>query len=102
MEQGAVLQLYFGVKTLGNITLSQVPCPKCDGQVKGIVVDEDAIAHAKRVPVLVAARCTNDHPVVLFVDRNFTIRDVETAGEVVQEPDIEGAVDKAQKWMDSF
>jgi len=90
------------VLKLGNKTLSAYPCPKCDGQVKGIVIDEDSITNAKRVPVLVSARCTNDHPVVLFVDRNFTIRDVEAAGEVVQEPDIEGAVDKAQKWMDGF
>lgn len=87
---------------MGNKTLTSVPCPKCDGAVKGIVVDEDSITNAKRVPVLVSARCNNDHPVVLFVDRNFTVRDVEAAGEVVQEIDVEGAVDKAQKWMDSF
>ncbi|MHA1908420.1 MAG: hypothetical protein ACW98Y_14060 [Candidatus Thorarchaeota archaeon] len=87
---------------MGTKTLSSVPCPKCDGAVKAIAVDEDSIANAKRVPVLVSARCSNDHPVVLFVDRNFTVRDVEAAGEVVQEVDVEGAVDKAQKWMDNF
>jgi hypothetical protein len=87
---------------LGNKTLKPVPCPKCDGAVQGIVVDEDSIVNAKRVPVLVSARCINDHPVVLFVDRNFTVRDVEAAGEVVQDVDVEGAVDKAQKWMDNF
>ena len=52
--------------------------------------------------MLVTARCTNNHSVVLFVDRNFTIRDVEAAGEVVQEPDVEGIIDKATEWMDSF
>ncbi|MDF1540351.1 MAG: hypothetical protein P1Q69_15760 [Candidatus Thorarchaeota archaeon] len=87
---------------LANRTLSAVSCPKCDGQVKGIVIDEDSITNAKRVQVLVSARCSNDHPVVLFVDQDFTIRAVVVAGAVVQEPDIKGAVDKAQKWMDIF
>jgi hypothetical protein len=39
--------------------------------------------------------------VILFVDKKFTVRDVETAGAVVDD-DEEGSVDKAQKWMDSF
>ena len=100
MEQD--LRFKFGVTIVGNKTLNLVPCPKCDGVVKGIVVDGDTISNAKRVPVLVTARCTNNHSVVLFVDRNFTIRDVEAAGEVVQEPDVEGIIDKATEWMDSF
>jgi RecJ-like exonuclease len=87
---------------MGNKTLNSVPCPRCDGQVKNVVVDEDSIVNASRVPVLVSTKCENNHSVVLFVDRNFTIRDVEAAGEVVQEAAIEGAVDKAQKWMDNF
>ncbi len=82
--------------------MSIVPCPKCDGMIKDVVVDEDSIANAKRVPVLVTTRCTNNHSVVLFVDRNFTIRDVEAAGEGINESKDESSVDKAQKWMDNF
>jgi len=101
-QHGVGYEPEFEVSKLGNITLNAVPCPKCDGQVKGIIVEENSIVEAKRVPVLVTARCNNNHSVVLFVDRNFTIRDVEAAGEVVQEPDVEGMIDKTQKWMDSF
>ncbi|MCK5151383.1 MAG: hypothetical protein KAQ65_06075 [Candidatus Thorarchaeota archaeon] len=87
---------------MGNKTLNAVPCPRCDGTVKDVVVDEESITSAKRVPVLVTTRCTNNHSVVLFVDRNFTVRDVEAAGEVVNGSDNDAAVDKAQEWMDNF
>jgi hypothetical protein len=89
------------VTILGKVTLNTVPCPDCKSPVEGIVVEEDSITNAKRVPVLVPAKCSNGHNVILFVDKKFTVRDVETAGAVV-DGDDEGSVDKAQKWMDSF
>jgi hypothetical protein len=72
--------------------------------VEGIVVDEESIVNAKRVPILVPAKCENGHSVILFVDKQFVVRDVEVAGAVVaDEVDDDGnSVDKAQKWMDSF
>ena len=85
---------------MGKKTLNTVPCPKCKGPVEDVVVEENSITNAKRVPVLVPAKCSNGHNVILFVDKKFTVRDVETAGAVVD--DDEGSVDKAQKWMDSF
>ncbi|MFW9792965.1 MAG: hypothetical protein ACFFEE_01585 [Candidatus Thorarchaeota archaeon] len=84
---------------MGKKTLDTVPCPNCRDAIEGIVVEEDSIINAKRIPVLVPAKCTNGHNVILFIDKNFTVRDVELAGAVV---DDEGSVDKAQKWMDSF
>ena len=89
---------------LGKKTLSTVPCPECKGSVEGIIVEEDSIANASRVPVLVPAKCKNGHSVILFVDKKFAIRDVEVAGAVVNEENDEdgNSVDKAQKWMDSF
>lgn len=89
------------VTLLGKKTLNTVPCPECKGQIEGIVIEEDSIMNAKRVPVLVPAKCSNGHNVILFVDKQFTVRDVETAGAVISD-DAEGSVDKAQKWMDSF
>ena len=89
------------VTKMGKTTLDTVPCPTCKGPIEGIVVEEDSITNAKRIPVLVPAKCKNGHNVILFVDKQFTVRDVETAGAVVDEDD-EGSVDKAQKWMDSF
>ncbi|MHA2359889.1 MAG: hypothetical protein ACXAB5_06425 [Candidatus Thorarchaeota archaeon] len=85
-------------------TLNTVPCPECKGPVEGIVVDEESIVNAKRVPILVPAKCENGHSVILFVDKQFVVRDVEVAGAVVaDEVDDDGnSVDKAQKWMDSF
>jgi hypothetical protein len=54
--------------------------------------------------LLVPAKCSNGHQVILFVDKKFTVRDVEAAGQVVEESsdDAEGSVDKALKWMDGF
>jgi hypothetical protein len=89
------------VTLLGKITLNTVPCPECKEPVEGIVVEEYSITNAKRIPVLVPAKCSKGHNVILFVDKKFTVRDVETAGAVVVADD-EGSVDKAQKWMDSF
>jgi hypothetical protein len=86
---------------MGKTTLNTVPCPDCKGSIEGIVVEEDSITNAKRIPVLVPAKCTNGHNVILFVDKQFTVRDVEMAGAVV-DADDKGSVDKAQNWMDNF
>jgi len=84
---------------LGKKTLSDVPCPVCKGPVTGVIVEEDSILNAKRVPVIVPAKCRKGHAVILFVDRAFVIRDVEAAGDAEQK---KSALDKAQSWMDSF
>lgn len=92
------------VTTVGKKKLNTVPCPVCKGSVEEITVEEESITEAKRVPVLIPTKCKNGHQVVLFVDRQFTIRDVEVAGQVVEEnsKDAEKSVDKALKWMDGF
>ncbi|MGY5859960.1 MAG: hypothetical protein RTU63_11375 [Candidatus Thorarchaeota archaeon] len=89
---------------MGKKNLNKVPCPICDASIDGISVEEKSITEAKRVPVLVPAKCSNGHQVILFVDKKFTVRDVEAAGQVVEESgdDAEGSVDKALKWMDGF
>ena len=89
---------------MGKKNLNKVPCPICDGSIDGIAVEEESISEAKRIPVLVPAKCSNGHQVILFVDKQFTVRDVEAAGQVVEESDDKdgSAVDKAQSWMDSF
>ncbi|MFW9808182.1 MAG: hypothetical protein ACFFE6_02270 [Candidatus Thorarchaeota archaeon] len=86
---------------MGKMTLNTIPCPECKEPIEDIVVEEDSITNAKRIPVLVPAKCSNGHNVILFVDKQFTVRDAELAGSVVSEDDG-GSVDKAQKWMDSF
>ena len=83
-------------------TLNPVRCPVCGGNVEGVFVDEASILEAKRVPVLVPAKCKAGHPVVLFVDKTFTVRDVEAAGKSTQNRDELSSVDKARSWMDSF
>ncbi len=81
-------------------TLNTVLCPVCNGKIEGVTVEEDMVLNAKRVPIMVLAKCENGHAVVLFVDKTFTIRDVETA--VGGEADEDGPVDKALDWMDKF
>ncbi|MFW9864030.1 MAG: hypothetical protein ACFFEX_17700 [Candidatus Thorarchaeota archaeon] len=80
--------------------LSPVPCPVCGAVVDGVTVDVESIKNAERVPVIVPAKCGKGHAVVLFVDRNLTVRDVEAAAKAIQ--DEKDAVDKAQGWMDNF
>lgn len=98
------ITLCIEVNTVGKKNLNTVPCPICDGSIDGISVEETSITEAKRIPVLVPAKCSNGHQVILFVDKQFTVRDVEAAGQVVQDDrdDDKGSVDKAQSWMDSF
>ena len=90
------------VTSVTKRTLSPVPCPVCGAVVDGVTVKEESIKEAKRVPILIPAKCDKSHSVVLFVDRNFTIRDVEAAGTAVQDDEEKTAADKAQGWMDSF
>ena len=89
---------------MGEKNLNTVPCPICDSSIDGVSVEEESIAEAKRIPVLVPAKCSNGHQVILFVDKQFTVRDVEAAGQVVQNggDDDTSSVDKARSWMDSF
>lgn len=89
---------------MGKRKLSAVPCPTCKGTVEAITVNEESITESKRVPVLIPAKCKNGHNVILFVDRKFTIRDVEAAGQVVDDGSSESddSVKKAIKWMDDF
>ena len=89
---------------MGKKNLNPVPCPICDSLINGISVEETSITEAKRIPVLVPAKCGNGHQVILFVDKQFTVRDVEAAGQVVEDgtDDDGSSVDKAQSWMDNF
>ena len=89
---------------MGKMNLNSIPCPICDGSIDGITVEEESITEAKRIPVLVPAKCSTGHQVILFVDKQFTVRDVEAAGQVVEDgsENAEGSVDKALKWMDDF
>lgn len=91
-----------GVSSMTKITLTPVPCPVCGAGISGVVVEEESIKNSKRVPVIIPAKCTKEHSVVLFVDRNLTVRDVEAAAEALQEGDDKSSVDKAQGWMDNF
>ncbi|MFW9844716.1 MAG: hypothetical protein ACFFEV_09075 [Candidatus Thorarchaeota archaeon] len=89
---------------MGKKNLNTVPCPICDKSIEGISVEEESITNAKRIPVLVPAKCSNGHQVILFVDKQFTVRDVEAAGQVIEDGNDheDSSVDKAQQWMDSF
>jgi hypothetical protein len=79
-------------------TLSSHPCPTCGHLISGIVVEEDAIKSAPRVPVLIPAKCEKGHQVVLFVDRKFDIRDAEPVMPEVDQK--RSAIAKASSWFD--
>ncbi len=82
---------------MGKRTLSSHPCPICGGLISGIVIEEDAIMSAPRVPVLIPAKCERGHQVVLFVDRTFNIRDAEPAFSEVEQKG--SAIAKAGNWF---
>ena len=88
---------------MGKIELSTVPCPVCKSPITGVTVEEDSILEATRVPVLIPAKCSGgNHPVVLFVDKQFAIRDIEGVGGADQDNGDENAVAKAHGWLDSL
>ena len=77
--------------------LPRYPCPTCGVFIQEVIVEEEAILNAPRVPVLINASCEKGHQCVLFVDRNFAIREAEP---VVQETkQKKSAVDKAKGWL---
>lgn len=83
--------------------LNSVPCPICKSPISGVTIDEESILDATRVPVLIAAKCSGgEHPVVLFVDKQLSIRDVEAAGDSAQNNSDDNAVAKAHGWLDSL
>ncbi|MEM2143575.1 MAG: hypothetical protein QXS20_09505 [Candidatus Thorarchaeota archaeon] len=86
---------------MGRRILKQVKCPKCGSIIDGVVVDEDSVLQATRVPVFVTAKCKSGDAVLLMVDRAFLIRDVEVLGTVPQDEDKK-SVDRAIEWMESF
>jgi len=63
-------------------------------------VEESTITEAKRHPVIVTAKCPNGHSVVVFVDKNFQVRDVEVVAAATGKK--EDAVDKAKSWFDTL
>ncbi|MFX1564207.1 MAG: hypothetical protein ACFFDP_12970 [Promethearchaeota archaeon] len=62
---------------MSRYILREHPCPVCGTMIGGVMVKEEAIKEAPRVPVLVLAMCKNEHLVILFVDRNLDIREAE-------------------------
>jgi hypothetical protein len=65
--------------------------------IQEVEIDEDSIINAPRVPVLINAACSRGHQVVLFVDRNFNIREAEPV--VSQSKQKKSGLDKAQGWL---
>ncbi|MFX1474438.1 MAG: hypothetical protein ACFFCO_03025 [Promethearchaeota archaeon] len=58
-------------------------CPVCGGNITKVVLDEDKIKNAPRVPVLVPVYCDRGCFLVLFVDRSFTIREAQPALQII-------------------
>jgi hypothetical protein len=65
-----------------------------------VEVEATTITEAKRHPVIVTAKCPNGHSIVVFVDKNFQVRDVEAVASASDKQ--EDAVDKTKSWFDSL
>ena len=75
-----------GKLDLGIVKLTQFVCPACkDGTLVHIEVEKTKITKAERHPTIVTARCPNDHSLVVFVDKDFKIRDVEVAADAEED-----------------
>ena len=77
--------------------LPDYPCPSCNGKIRNVAVEEQAIKTAPRVPVLITAKCEKGHQVILFVDRNLQIREAEPAAPDATQK--KSAIDKASNWF---
>jgi hypothetical protein len=86
---------------LVKVKLKPFACPTCkDGMLVYVEVEELIITRAKRFPTIVTAKCSRDHPLVVFVDANFQVRDVESSAVATEE--VKDAVDKTKGWFESF
>lgn len=74
-------------------------CPSCgNGALVEIEIEEEMISQAKRFPAMLTAKCSKSHPLVLFVDANFQIRDIELAVQAREK----NVIDKTKDWFDSL
>lgn len=86
---------------MAKVKLRPFACPTCGaGKLVYVEVDELTITRAKRYPTIVQARCAKGHPLVVFVDANFQVRDVEVSAIATEEE--KDAVEKTKGWFESF
>ncbi|MFX0054660.1 MAG: hypothetical protein ACFFAX_13305 [Promethearchaeota archaeon] len=86
---------------MANVTLNPFACPACSkGTLVKVEVEAATITEAKRHPVIVTTQCPNGHSIVVFVDKNFQVRDVEAVAGAAKKQ--EDAVDKTKSWFDSL
>ena len=84
-----------------QVALNPFACPGCaKGTLVKVEVEETTIIGAKRHPVIITAKCPNGHWLVVFVDKNFQVRDVEVAASSTDSD--EDAVDKTKTWFDTL
>ncbi|MFW9849831.1 MAG: hypothetical protein ACFFF4_11865 [Candidatus Thorarchaeota archaeon] len=81
--------------------LTPFVCPECrNGELVKLEIEEKRIHEAERLPALVTVSCSNNHVLVLFVDGNFTIRDIEVASSA--DAAEKGAIEKTADWFESL
>jgi hypothetical protein len=86
---------------LAIVALNPFACPACSkGNLVKVEVEATTITEAKRHPVIVTATCPKGHAIVVFVDKNFQVRDVEAVASASEKQ--EDAVDKTKSWFDSL
>ncbi len=90
-----------GDSDLATVALNPFSCPACSkGTLVKVEVEATTITEAKRHPVIVTAACPKGHSLVVFVDKNFQVRDVEAVATASEKH--EDAVDKTKSWFDSL
>ena len=91
----------YGGSDLATVALNPFSCPACSkGTIVKVEVDTTTITEAKRHPVIVTATCPKGHSLVVFVDKNFQVRDVEAVVGAAEKQ--EDAIDKTKSWFDSL
>jgi hypothetical protein len=83
---------------MANVKLNPFTCPTCgNGSLVQVEIEEATIKNAERLPKAVTAKCSNDHVLVLYVDRSFKIRDVEAALNAAD--DEKDSLDQTEDWL---
>ena len=81
--------------------LNPFQCPACgNGSLVEVEIDENVVANAERLPVIVTTNCGKVHMLVLFIDGKFKIRDIEIAS--ASNGDAKNALKKTEDWFGSF
>ena len=89
---------------MSKLKIDPFACPVCnDGTMIEMEINEKTFSEAKRFPMMIQTKCSKNHDLIAFVDKEKKVRDVEAAVAGIAEKKNEvDAIDKSKDYFESF